>query len=270
MPYTHFFGYLHCTVRIQDDLAVWQWDIGDWQRFVNKKISVEKVKKKTYRFKGRLVTKKIDPEEEAQKDRGSGKFNPMLYVQSPLAEGHTIKDLRIYKMFVTQMKIDFLFIRFVLIAGNLFLLATDYIKREPFQLMIQAAESVLISIIMMYLQTNIVKNWEDHKLPFKMKDTKANYLFKELRLPNELKKIEEYLNADHDQEFMPGWDKYLPYYKFPEIFLDNKLEELLNIFGRRQCKSCIEFPTGTELVEDERKVRSFPLSPRGEELYKGR
>lgn len=66
---------------------------------------------------------------------------------------------------------------------------------------------------------------------------------------------------------MPEWDKYLQYYKFPEIFLDNKLEELLNIFGRRQCKSCFEFNTGTELEEDPRKVRSFPLSPRGEALY---
>jgi len=32
---------------------------------------------------------------------------------------------------------------------------------------------------------------------------------------------------------MPEWNKYMPYYKFNEIFLDNKLEELLNIFGRR-------------------------------------
>ena len=101
---------------------------------MNKRISAEKVSNKRYLYKGRLVTKKIDPDEESLKDRGSKKFNPMLHVQSPLAEGHTIKDLRIYKMFVTQMKIDFLFIRFVLIAGNLFLLATDYIHREPFQL----------------------------------------------------------------------------------------------------------------------------------------
>lgn len=61
----------------------------------------------------------------------------------------------------------------------------------------------------------------------------------------------------------------MPFYKFNDIFLDNKLEELLNIFGRRQCKSCIEFSTGTDLVEDPRKVRSFPLSPRAEKLYRG-
>jgi len=90
-----------------------------------------------------------------------------------------------------------------------------------------------------------------------------------LRYPNGLKPKEEYLILEEEQTFMPEWDKYMPYYKFPEIFLDNKLEELLNIFGRRQCKSCIEFPTGTILEEDPRKHRSYPLSPRGEALYQG-
>jgi len=99
-----------------------------------------------------------------------------------------------------------------------------------------------------------------------MKDTKANYLFKSKRYPD-FRNFEDFLKAD--QDFMPQWDKYMPYYQLPEIFLDNKLEELLNIFGRRQCKSCIEFPTGTELEEDPRKHRSFPLSPRGEALYQG-
>ena len=69
---------------------------------------------------------------------------------------------------------------------------------------------------------------------------------------------------------MPEWEKYLPFYKFNEIFLDNKLEELLNIFGRRQCKSCIEFPTGWEKEEDPRRTNSWPLSPKAEENYLGR
>jgi len=73
-------------------------------------------------------------------------------------------------------------------------------------------ECILISIVMMYLQTNIMKNWEDHKLPFKMKDTKANYIFKELRLPNELKKIEDYLMIANEQDYMPEWERYIRYY----------------------------------------------------------
>jgi len=56
----------------------------------------------------------------------------MEFVQSPLAEGHSMKDLRIFKMFKTQIAIDFLFIRFVLIGGNLFLLLTDYINNPPY------------------------------------------------------------------------------------------------------------------------------------------
>ena len=123
-----------------------------------------------------------------------------------------------------------------------------------------------MSILMLYLQTHVKRNWEDHKLPFKMKDTKANYLFKEYRYPKEVKRIEDYLALEND---LPEWNKYRHLYNFKEIYLDNKLEELLCIFGRRQCKSCIEFNTGTELEEDPRKVRSYPLSPRGEELYHG-
>lgn len=71
------------------------------------------------------------------------------------------------------------------------------------------------------------------------------------------------MEGDHDYE------KYLKFYNMPEMFLDNKLEELLNVFGKRQTKSCCEFPTGTEYEEDPRLNRSFPLSPRGEEIYKG-
>ena len=196
-------------------------------------------------------------------------FNPYKFVQSPLADGHTKKDLRIFTMFKTQVKVDFIFIRLVLIAGNLFLLIHTYIFMKPFQLQVQLFESILLSIVMMYLQTHILKNWEDHKLPFKMKDTKSNYLFKQLRLPSDLRAIEEYLSLKVDEDYMPEWSKYMPYYKLPEIFLDNKLEELLNIFGRRQCKSCIDFPTGTELEQDPRQNRSFPLSPKGEQLYAG-
>jgi hypothetical protein len=100
-----------------------------------------------------------------------------------------------------------------------------------------------------------------------MKDTKSNYLFKQLRLPSDLIALNEYLNLNVDDDYMPEWNKYLPYYKLNEIYLDNKLEELLNIFGRRQVKSCVDFPTGTEKEEDPRLNRSWPLSPAGEELY---
>lgn len=201
---------------------------------------------------------------------GVGKFNPFEFVQVPMdadqgVQGELEKDLRVEKLFKKQITIDFLFIRLILLAGNGFLLATDFINRPPFQLGIETAECFIISIFMIFLQFHIKRNWEAHKLPLKMKDVKANYLFKKKNPPSTFKAE---VNID-DPDFMPEWNKYLPFYKFREIFLDNKLEELLNIFGRRQCKSCIEFNTGQELEEDPKRHRSFPLSPRGEALYAG-
>lgn len=169
-------------------------------------------------------------------------------------------------MFKHQLFVDFLFIRLPLIGGMIFCLATDYTSTKLNQLEIQAWEAILGSILMMALQAYIKKTWEAQKLPFKMRDAKANYLFKPLRYPEDLA---EYELLRQDKGFMPDWDRYLPHYMLPEIFLDNKLEELLNIFGRRQCKSCIEFATGTELLDDPPRRRSFPLSPRGEALYRG-
>lgn len=118
---------------------------------------------------------------------------------------------------------------------------------------------------MIILQLYLKKNWEEHRLPFKMKDTKSNYLFKKKRLPNEMNKN---MGKTEEEQLMPEWSKYMHLYKFNEIFLDNKLEEMLNVFGRRLCKSCIEFNTGTEKEEDPRKVRSWPMSPKGEEHYR--
>jgi hypothetical protein len=44
-----------------------------------------------------------------------------------------------------------------------------------------------------------------------MKDTKANYIFKSLRYPEELKRLEIYL-AGEDDRLNVEWDNYLPYY----------------------------------------------------------
>ena len=37
-----------------------------------------------------------------------------------------------------------------------------------------------------------------------------------------------------------------------DMFLNNKLDDLLNMFGDRRCKSMIEFGTGWEKEEDPR------------------
>ena len=50
-----------------------------------------------------------------------------------------------------------------------------------------------------------------------------------------------------------------------DLFLNNKLDELLQDFGGRRCKSMIDF--GNEKEEDDRKVRSFPLTPKSRKEY---
>jgi len=34
------------------------------------------------------------------------------------------------------------------------------------------------------------------------------------------------------------------------LFLNNKLDELLNVFGDRRCRSTMDGPTGWQLVDD--------------------
>jgi hypothetical protein len=138
-----------------------------------------------------------------------------------------LPDNRILNLYKKQVAIDFIFIRLILIAGNCFLILTIFINQTPFQLFIQAMECVIISIILIILQIMLLKNWEEYRLPFKMKDVKANYLFKRAKLANLIQ------DWGGDDDLMPEWNKYMHFYKFNEIFLDNKLEELLNIFGRR-------------------------------------
>ena len=95
-----------------------------------------------------------------------------------------------FDLFKKQLKIDFIFIRLVNIVGNIFLLAFDYAQRDVSQLQMCAIESLIMAVLMMVLQWTLYKKWDECKLPFKMKDTKANYLFKQLRFPGELKRLE--------------------------------------------------------------------------------
>lgn len=309
LPFTHFYGFLHLTVRIQNFHMNWEWNAEKVLRFEQQLAGSAKVRAdaladvegEDYQYLGKLVERLVGDVKQKHEDlldfeddgaididrdqlheggahEGGARllagerdgFNCFHYVQHPEKRinriGERVADLRIYNLFKHQMLVDFAVIRLPLIAGCLYCLATDFTTTKLNQLEIQAYESIIASFLMMFLQGYIKKTWQDQKLPFKMRDTKANYLFKPLRYPDELA---EYQLLKQDKGFMPDWDRYLPHYMLPEIFLDNKLEELLNIFGRRQCKSCIEFATGTELVDDPRRHRSFPLSPRGEALYRG-
>lgn len=45
------------------------------------------------------------------------------------------------------------------------------------------------------------------------------------------------------------------------LFLNNKLDELLDLFGDRRCKSMIELGTGWDKEEDPRRIITIPMSP---------
>jgi len=59
MPYTHFFGYQHLTLRIQDNMQAWQWELADWRRYLNDNLTVNTIKKDDYKFKGKLVSRAV-------------------------------------------------------------------------------------------------------------------------------------------------------------------------------------------------------------------
>ena len=50
-----------------------------------------------------------------------------------------------------------------------------------------------------------------------------------------------------------------------DLFLNNKLDELLEQFGNRKCKSMIAFENEKE--EDPRYIKTHPMSPRGNNEY---
>lgn len=54
-----------------------------------------------------------------------------------------------------------------------------------------------------------------------------------------------------------------------DMFLNNKLDDLLNLFGDRRCKSMIEFGTGWDKEDDPRRVITWPLSPNTIKEYDG-
>lgn len=103
-----------------------------------------------------------------------------------------VPDTRVPDLFNHQVKIDFAGIRTVNIIGNSVLLAlwmmpgenNGNYKHQLDQQMMQAIECIIISLLLVILQILIKRDWEAHRLPFKMKDTKSNFIFKAKKLPN--------------------------------------------------------------------------------------
>ena len=54
-----------------------------------------------------------------------------------------------------------------------------------------------------------------------------------------------------------------------DMFLNNKLDDLLNLFGDRRCKSMIELGTGWDKEDDPRVCITWPLTPSKKAEYDG-
>jgi hypothetical protein len=54
--------------------------------------------------------------------------------------------------------------------------------------------------------------------------------------------------------------------KSKSSFKERKLEDLLSIFGKRDCKSMIDLRTGHEKEEDPKESHSWPISPEHHDL----
>jgi hypothetical protein len=55
MPYTHFFGYLHCTVRPQEHLCIWEWDEKQVDLYNKRRVTKDDIAKSKFKFYGKLV-----------------------------------------------------------------------------------------------------------------------------------------------------------------------------------------------------------------------
>ena len=54
-----------------------------------------------------------------------------------------------------------------------------------------------------------------------------------------------------------------------DMFLNNRLDDLLQRFGDRKCKSMIELGTGWDKVDDPRNLVTWPLAPGEREELEG-
>lgn len=65
LPYSHFYGYMHFTLRSQDFRVVWQWDP---KEVMELQFNVAKFKKETHAYKGMLVYRRAIKSSDKMKE----------------------------------------------------------------------------------------------------------------------------------------------------------------------------------------------------------
>jgi len=73
-----------------------------------------------------------------------------------------VPDNRVHNCFKKQVAIDFALTRVILIAGGLFILKPFLSQATPVaQVHVAAMECVIVSFLMIFLQTYVLVNWEE-------------------------------------------------------------------------------------------------------------
>ena len=128
-PYSHFYGYLHCTLRSQDYYVQWTWDEKQCVSFSKGHTSYkpEKVMKEELKFKGRLqpmrasgyVKELIGGAGAEEFEGGDQDWVPYDFCQHPAMvprkKVDMLPDNRIFNLYKKQIVIDFLSISLFLI-----------------------------------------------------------------------------------------------------------------------------------------------------------
>lgn len=113
--------------------------------------------------------------------------------------------------------------------------------------------------------TNFMTRLERNQIAKLVRSRRGCKKFPNKRVENKLPNEEESDLDDDERERLA--DELMKKALGDNTFKNNKLEELLELFGDRKCKSCPEF--GNPLTKDPRKTKSWPLSPDGLKEYDG-
>lgn len=130
------------------------------------------------------------------------------------------------------------------------------------QLHIEIVETLVLSIIGMLLGI-----WELYKLKEILKYSEPNQRLLAKKSLFNISSVppEDYMDKDSRETMMKGLLAKVKFNK--DRFLNNKLDELLQDFGDRRCKSMIDLETGWAKEEDPRKITTWPLTPTQNEEY---
>lgn len=133
-----------------------------------------------------------------------------------------------------------------------------YMKTQLYINMFETAVMIIISIILSIIEFCKLKKLLGDDVGYKqvVSDSVMNASMPDDNLMAERKLREDMLKSIMNQ--IKG---------NRDLFLNNKLDELLEQFGDRKCKSMIDF--GSDKEEDDRNIRSFPLTPKTKKQYEG-